>query len=205
MAEQNNYSQGPAGKIAALLLVLLVAGVSIFYLRLMPEQLPVESPSGLQEAKIAEADKEETEGAAGSTEAKPEAEAAASSEASAAAAKRKLVKLRAPQGERVADIIRTDSVTPPITPDTATHEPPRAIAAADRANFLAIVAKMDLSEKAIVARTIAKLSPSEILEIYRLYKQGSSEAYRNLDEILMQKMSDEDFERLRALAAKYGP
>jgi len=63
--------------------------------------------------------------------------------------------------------------------------------------------KLTWQERVMVLRTLTKFSPTEMLEVFRLYKQGSLEAYRSLDAIIMRKVGEEEFEWLRSLAQKY--
>ncbi len=63
--------------------------------------------------------------------------------------------------------------------------------------------KLTWQEKMMVLKLLTKFSPSEMLEVFQLYKQGSRQAYRNLDAIVMAKVSEADFEKLRALVNKY--
>ncbi len=101
----------------------------------------------------------------------------------------------------VPDIVhRQESSTPQ---ENGLKEAPQATAAEAQMTLQGYLAKLSWQDKAMVLKTLTKFSPSEMLEVFRLYKQGTIAAYRRLDAILLTKISQADFEKLRALANKY--
>ena len=80
---------------------------------------------------------------------------------------------------------------------------PQVTAAEAQLTLQTYLTKLTWQEKAMVLKTLTKFSPSEMVEVFQLYKKGSRQAYRDLDAIVMAKMSEADFEKLRALVNKY--
>lgn len=80
---------------------------------------------------------------------------------------------------------------------------PQATAAEAQMTLQTYLTKLTWQEKMMVLRTLTKFSPGEMVEVFQLYKKGSRQAYRDLDAIVMAKMSEADFEKLRALVNKY--
>lgn len=103
----------------------------------------------------------------------------------------------------VPDIVPPSTEIPREEPPAANHEPEPSVATEAQLTLQMFLQKLTWQERAMVLRTLTKFSPTEMLEVFRLYKQGSLEAYRSLDAIIMQRVGEEDFERLRSIAQKY--
>lgn len=103
--------------------------------------------------------------------------------------------------------IMPDMIQPPTggpyVPRESVVKESKATSAEAQLTLQMFLSKLTWQEKMMVLRMLAKFSPGEMLEVFQLYKQGSRQAYRNLDAIVMAKVSEADFEKLRALVAKY--
>ncbi len=86
------------------------------------------------------------------------------------------------------------------TPDKQVVKPPAGIAASDQTTALAIFDKMSMAEKISVVQTVTKFSTGELLEYYKLYKQGDKETIKAK---LRAKLTADDYEKIRQLAGKY--
>lgn len=101
------------------------------------------------------------------------------------------------------DIVWPSTVAPATPSESTRKEAPKVTSAEAQLTLQMFLSKLTWQEKAMVLKTLTKFSPGEMLEVFQLYTQGSREAYRNLDAILMAKISEADFEKLRVLADKY--
>lgn len=93
--------------------------------------------------------------------------------------------------------------TAPSEPQLGTTTPPSGIAADDQQTAVAIFEQMSTAEKVAALKTVAKFSSSEMLEYYKLYKQGDKEAIANIKAKLKAKLTVDDYEQIRQLAGKY--
>lgn len=91
----------------------------------------------------------------------------------------------------------------PKEPTQGATTPPGGIAASDQQTAVAIFEQMNMAEKVAVVQTVAKFSTSEMLEYYKLYKQGDKEATANIKSRLKAKLTADDYEKIRQLAGKY--
>lgn len=66
-----------------------------------------------------------------------------------------------------------------------------------------LLQELTWQEKLMVLKTLTKFTPHEMLDAFRLFRDGSHESYRHLDALVMGKVSEAEFEKLRVLVAKY--
>lgn len=104
---------------------------------------------------------------------------------------------------RPPDPLLADIVSPRTQTTGPANNPPQVTAVEAQLTLQTFLHKLSLQEKAMVLKLVTKFSPGEVVEVFRLYQQGGREAYRSLDAIIMAKVSEDEFERLRALTHKY--
>lgn len=94
--------------------------------------------------------------------------------------------------------VKPEPSSPPVGPAA-----PPGIGATDQQTAVAAFEQMNVAEKVTVLRTVSKFSTSEMLEYYKLYKQGDKEAIATIKSELKAKLTSDDYETIRQLAGKY--
>lgn len=76
---------------------------------------------------------------------------------------------------------------------------------ADVSLALDILGKMTMQEKLFFFQTVARFTPSELLELYRLFREGDSGSMDELKQKLVSRFTADDIERIKEIAEKYRP
>lgn len=87
---------------------------------------------------------------------------------------------------------------------SVSNTPPATVADAQQ-TLQTHMQQLTWREKAMVLKTLTQFSPGELLEVFQLYRQGSRAAYLQLDALVMEKLGEHEFEKLRSLVDKYRP